>query len=421
MQTSPQLLTGLRLSPQQILTAELLLLSADDLVTRIEAEIQSNPALDWRGEAPTTDWLAADGHDFFLEQTLPTPTSLTDYLLDQLRLHLDETDLALAEEILGCLDPHGWLPETSTELAVRLDAPVERITTIVKRLQTLDPPGIGAYDAREALLLQLDHLDCTDVSRLALARRLLEEGYDDLIHQAWPRLARRLGIRVSEVEALVEFIQVNLTPYPALTHWGEDDNDLRPIPAVIISLDPDNHETGFQVRVVEAERYQLHVPAETRRAASLSSEFGLYIQRARLFMSSLQRRWRTLAQVTVALVEAQPEFVLHGPRRLQPLTQTDLANWLGVHESTISRTVRGKYAQLPNGRIVALTDFFTTDAPVKEALRALIAAEPRPLSDQDLADELNQHGFHISRRTIAKYRTELNIPATHRRLRRARA
>jgi len=123
----------------------------------------------------------------------------------------------------------------------------------------------------------------------------------------------------------------------------------------------------------------------------------------------------------LGLADAQRSFVLDGPRHLKPLSQVQLAAELDIHESTISRTIRGKFAQLPDGRIVPLSAFFASDGSAKEALRTLIAGEQTPLTDQELCEALSRQGHHLSRRTIAKYRDDLGIAAAHRRARTARS
>ncbi len=415
MPPSPQLEVDLQLTHQLILARELLALSADDLASRIDAEIAGNPALDWAGPStPRPPRLrSAEGwrEDEPTDRLRSTP-SLADTLLDQLRLQIDHADLPIGLELIGGLDHRGWLTETPAAVAERLDVPVGRVLAVLRALQSLDPPGIGARDAREALLLQLDQLDGAPPARVALARRLIAERLDDLAGQAWGRLARALGVSLADIEATVAFIRANLTPYPAHAYWGDEAPDPSPEPDVIIALDPDDPAGPPTITVVEAERFALRVTPPAARAdlPALAQD----LQRARLFLASLRQRWRTLARVTAAAVEAQPAYVRRGdPALRRALTQTDLALALGMHPSTVSRTARHKYAQLPGRHIVPLASFFTVDAPAKAALRALVTSEAAPLTDEALCLALAQRGFDLSRRTVAHYRAELGIPATH--------
>ena len=419
MPPSPQLEVGLQLTHQLILARELLALSADDLAARIDAEIASNPALDWVYPPLRRPTRASSSETWADDQPtdrLRSASTLADTLLDQLRLQVDAADVPVGLELIGSLDRRGWLTESLDAVAERLDVPVARVQAVLRALQSLDPPGIGARDAREALLLQLDQLDHAPPARVALARRLVAERLDDLAGQAWGRLARALGVSVADIQAAVAFIRDNLTPYPALAYWGDEAIEVTPEPDALIRLNPADPNAPPSITVVEAERYALRIAPSVARAAPSLPEMGNHLQRARLFLASLRQRWRTLAHVTAALVAAQPEYTRRGHLSARrALTQTDLALVLGVHPSTVSRTVRHKYAQLPGGRIVPLASFFTVDAPAKAALRALVAAEAQPLTDQALCLALAGQGFHLSRRTVAYYRAELGIPSTHQR------
>ena len=423
MPLTPQLEVDLQLSHQLILARELLALSADDLTLRIDAEIAVNPALDWVSPPATRRPrpYAADGGEDDPTAGLRAATSLADHLLDQLRLQMDAQDLPIGLELIGSLDRRGWLTDTPTAVAERLDVPVSRVEAVLRVLQTLDPPGIAGRDARETLLLQLDQLDHAPPARRALARRLVAERLDDLAGQAWGRLARALGVAAADIEAAVAFIRANLTPYPAHAFWGDETAEPLPEPDVMILLNPSDPASPPSITVVEAERYALRITPSAAQASADLPAMNAHLQRARLFLASLRQRWRTLAQVSQALAEAQPEYVRRGvPATRRALTQTEVALALGVHPSTVSRTVRHKYAQLPAGRIVPLASFFSVDAPAKAALRALVATERRPLTDQALCRALSQQGFHLSRRTVAHYRAELGIPSTHTRPARGR-
>ena len=424
MPLSPQLEVDLHLTHQLILARELLALSADDLALRIDAEIASNPALDWVSPLARRSSRPAESHraeDEPATDRLPASTSLADHLLDQLRLQIDAKDIPIGLELIGSLDRHGWLSEAPETVAERLDLPVERVLAVLRVLQSLDPAGIGARNAREALLLQLDQLDQAPPARVALARRLMTDHLEDLAGQVWGRLARACCVSVAEIEATVAFIRDNLAPYPAYAYWGDEADEVTPVPDVIIALNPSRPTEPPGITIVEAERYALRIAPSASHTASSLPEMGIHLQRARLFLASLRQRWRTLAHVTTALVQAQPEYVRHpAPLNRRALTQTDLAMALDIHPSTISRTVRHKYAQLPAGRIVPLASFFTVDAPAKAALRALVASEVKPLTDQALCQALSQQGFQVSRRTVAHYRAKLGIPPIHQRNAQAR-
>ncbi|MFN8499359.1 MAG: hypothetical protein U0641_16035 [Anaerolineae bacterium] len=421
MQTNTMIATEVRPTPQLLLTRELLSLSSDDLCQRIEAEVASNPALDWVDEPPLARTApVAPAHDDVPLEGIDRP-SLTDHLIEQLHLQASADEFPLASALVYHLDRRGWLTDDLAALARDLGAPEDRLQHALALLQSMDPPGIGARNAQEALLLQLDGLDRVDAARCALARRLIQECFADLGRLSRSRIASALGVSVTEVDDTLTFVRANLTPYPAHAFWGDDAQSPLLVADVIIATNPSRPEGDFVVTVLEESRYRLHVPAPVSRAATGHPDVEQHVARARLFIASLKQRWCTLRRVTEALSREQRPFVLHGPRFLRPLTQTRLADSLGIHESTVSRTVRHKLAQLPDGRIVPLSVFFASEEPAKVALQDLIKAETVPLSDDLLTHELARLGFHLSRRTVAKYRAEMGIPAAHGRSFRTRA
>ncbi len=413
MQTNTAIATEVRPSPQLLLTRELLSLSSDDLSQRIEAEVASNPALEWVDELSSTRPLARAHPEDDVSVEGVERLSLTDHLIAQLRLQASAEDFPLGVALVYHLDRRGWLTEDLATLASELGVTSDRLWDALRLLQSLDPPGIGARNAQEALLLQLDGLEGVDANRRTQARRLIQEFFADLGRPSRTRVARALAVSPDEVEDIIAFIRANLTPYPAHAFWGDESPAPRLVADVIVSLDRTGEEEDFSVTIVEESRYRLHVPTATSRAAASHEGVEQQVVRARLFIASLQQRWRTLRRVTEALVREQRGFVLHGPRCLRSLTQTQLAASLDVHESTISRTVRHKLAQLPDGRIVPLRAFFAGEEPVKAALHDIIKAETTSLSDESLSQELARLGFHLSRRTVAKYRAEMGIPAAH--------
>lgn len=424
MQPSPQLAPTVRPTPQLVLTRELLSLAADDLTARIEAEVASNPALDWAddptpGRFARGDSDATDDSDY-ADMDQRAPRSLTEHLADQLRFQTEAEIFAVAIEIVGSLDHRGWFSESLADLAERLGVAEEMALRGLAAVQSLDPPGIGARNAREALLLQLDQLEDAECPRCVLARRLVADHWRDLSQPAWPRLARALRVSEDAVRDAAAFLRDNLAPYPAQTFWGDESHAPRLTPDVLIQRDPRDPDGPFQVVVVEAARYRLCVPRAMGQAAAQVPEVEAYVARARLFIASLRQRWQTIGRITASLAEAQRDFVLRGPRHLKPMTQVQLAAELDIHESTVSRTVRDKFAELPDGRIVPLTAFFGVDDAAKAALRAIIDAETVPLTDQDLAEALAGRGHRLSRRTVAKYRDDLGIPTASRRAGRSR-
>ncbi len=185
------------------------------------------------------------------------------------------------------------------------------------------------------------------------------------------------------------------------------------------SADEDGNE--FEVDVVESKRFYLRVtPLYQRLAADLEREPGRYtddekrhikeyVSRAKLFIANINQRRQTLQKITEFIVEAQKDFLRHGIRALKPLTRATVAAQLGMHESTVSRATANKYVMLPNRRVIPFSDFFTASLSVMDVIKELIEHETTPMTDQEIANELAKRGIPIARRTVAKYREQLNI------------
>ena len=187
-------------------------------------------------------------------------------------------------------------------------------------------------------------------------------------------------------------------------------------PDVAISALPDI-PGSFEVRVLEADRIRLHVDPELRSAARTDGDARLVelVRRADWFLARLRERWTTLRRITQLVAEREHGFLSGGAAEHQPLTRATVAAALGIHESTVSRATAGTYVQLPSMQVIPFSVFFDGSLRVRSALRAIIAAEPRPLSDAELCDALERAGHHVARRTVAKYRDRLGIlPSTSR-------
>ncbi|HEV2459907.1 MAG TPA: RNA polymerase factor sigma-54 [Ktedonobacterales bacterium] len=343
---------------------------------------------------------------------------------------LSEDDAPVAEYLVGSLDHHGYLPLTIVDdvadALTRSQADVERILRV---LQRMDPPGIGARGARECLLIQLERLRETRQAK-PLAERLVRDHLAELAFRHFREVARAVGETPRAVEAEWQFIREHLHPYPSHgfdPDFGEIAEAAPPVrPDVVIRP----RGASFEADVVERQRYDLRVNHEYLWARKHLGELGCgegdrqhirgYVEQAHSFIAALRQRWDTMQRVSDALIELQCAFLRHGQSALQPLTRADVAKRVQLHESTVSRATDGKYVLLPTGRTVPFDDFFDSSLPVKTELRELIATENarRPFSDEQLARLLAKRGFNIARRTIAKYREEEGILPS--RLRRSR-
>lgn len=466
VQIAPQ--QGLNISSKLIESINILQYSAEELHQAIARELSENPAIEvdeldqcprcgstlQGAHCPTCDTAAAD------ETSAATPDeqdwddlrqlengdlarswddegydplsfvragdTLAEHLLVQLGTLLPGDDQPIAEYLVGNLDSHGYLTGSLAEAAETLDVPLERAERVLAALQTLDPPGIGARDLRECLLLQM-RMFRERGQPYPLAEQLIDGYLSALGEHHFLVIGRELHATSTQVKRAWRFIKANLNPFPAhafesgaMPGMDADDPSGR---ATLVKPDAviRRAASGFEVEIVEERRYRFSLhPAyqHLARGASLRAlrdderqHVRHYSARAKFFMECVTQRWNTLRRICEALVELQPEFLDKGVHYLRPLTRGELAGRIGLHESTVSRATDGKYVLVPSGRTISFDDFFDASLATKETLRELIEAEDptRPLSDEELSELLNERGMPVARRTVAKYREALRI------------
>jgi RNA polymerase sigma-54 factor len=368
------------------------------------------------------------------------PVALDEYILRQIGPSLAVAERALAAYILAQLDENGLLAEATAEIAVYKRVTLRQVQHVLDLIQHADPPGVGAHSPEESLLIQLDAL--ADAGRVPtgmaqLARLLIEHHFEALGRMDYERIVRRLKadsgqrVTVGTIEAAVTFIHRNLTPYPAQAFWGDgklpthsDGAALRNPDVNITSLTEGSG--GLAVEVFTPLAGWLRVNPEFKAALTDSTgddreRWGQALAEAALVTKCLQQRNHTMRRLMQIIAEGQREFILGGDGDLHPTTRVQIAQALGLHESTISRAVAGKSVSLPDGRIVPLAKFFDRSLSVRDRVRALIEAETRPLTDDEIAEALEREGIHVARRTVAKYRKMLGILPANVRGRQARA
>ena len=377
-----------------------------------------------RDEGATTD----DDDDLEPLASIPTGETLAETLLQQLEALVSPDDAFIAEQLVGNLNEHGYLEISLNEVAEHLRVPLERVEYVLSQLQTLGPLGIGARNLRECLLIQLAAIIEQEESH-PLAYALIDRYLNELGRGHFHEIARELRVSEQEVQLAGLYIRSTLHPFPAHTYWAEsgytrtatDAGYLRP--DIIIR----KGETGFEVELIEERRYRFRISTgyDTQplqlESGSATEEIQRYMRQfsdqAKLFVDGVQRRWHTLKRVAELVVDYQREFLEKGVRYLRPLTRTEIASRLGLDEGTVSRAITNKYALLPNGRLMSMSDFFDSSLGVKDILRELImAGEPKHrLSDEELAHLMTARGIPMARRTVTKYRKEMGIGSSRER------
>ncbi len=369
-----------------------------------------------------------DGKLDAMANTAARPVCLHDYLLEQWGLvEVAERIRALGAELIDYIDETGRLGTPLEEIGRELNPPAtsnERAEALAA-VQELDPPGVGARTIQECLLLQLAALPGDN----ALERRIIAEHLEDLQKNRLPAIAKALGADVEEVKAAIQVIgRLSLHPGADVTEYQT--------PALVPDLivDFDEQEDRYDVRLARGNLRELRISPEFRELLERSRndprarEFASQkIDAAKAIIDAVRFRRERLLEVGRAVVEAQRDFLDHGEQRLKVLRMSDLAARFGCDPSTISRTVDEKYIQTPRG-IYPLRMFFTggaeTDegealgwASIKAKVNEIVAGEDKrnPLSDDEIVDKLKADGVDIKRRTIAKYRAQLNIPPARQR------
>lgn len=367
----------------------------------------------------------------FLEKVPVTRTTLAESLLEQLHfLSLSADHMKLAEFIVGSLDDRGYLSTPLADVAQSTGRPLEECEKVLLVIQALEPVGVGARDLRECLLIQLEARG----ERGTLQWKLIDGQFDNLVNRRFPEIARQLKCSVEEVQAAADIV-ATLNPKPGFQVSSEDPKYV--VPDLLVERVDEEYVVLLNDRNVPRLRISSAYESVLRqkKKAEKNSTDGKtreYIQgklnSARWLIQTIEQRRRTMIKVMSCIIREQREFFDRGIAFLRPLTLQQVARQIDMHESTVSRVCSGKYVQTPRG-VFELKFFFSSGLETedgedvsartaKDIIRTLIEEEDKkePLSDQRIAELLHEKGLRIARRTVAKYREQLNIlPARFRR------
>lgn len=360
-----------------------------------------------------------------IENTLSSKGSLAEHLKWQLSLQkADDLCREIGEAIIGNIDEDGYLVASLEEIAALGDWQIADVERALAHIQTFDPIGVGARDPQECLLLQLRHLGLGGTTTEMLVRdhlRLLQN------HRI-PELAKLVGIEPEEVKHHIEIVK-HLDPKPGARYSPPDSQYV--IPDVYIV----KTDEGYRAVLNEDGLPQLRISPMYRRlldkTGDTSDETRNYVKdkfRSALWLlKSVDQRQRTIVKVATSIIAFQKEFLDSGIEHLRPLVLRDVANDIGMHESTVSRVVNNKYIHTPQG-VFEMKYFFhsgisssfgenVSSVTIKQRIKKIIDAEDqrRPLSDSKIMNILQKEGLVLARRTIAKYREELKIPTSNQR------
>jgi RNA polymerase sigma-54 factor len=388
-----------------------------------EFEILGKLDEDWRdhmasvgGAQQHTSEDAGRRQHFF--DSLVSETSLQEHLMQQAEMaDITPDQLTAMRHLVGSLDDRGFLTQSPSDVALQTGLPLDAVQQALKVLKTFDPAGIGAQSLPDCLLAQL----AAKGRGGSLASRMIRDHFDLLTRRRIPELARKLGADADDVQSAIEEIG-KLDPAPG-RRFAEDNNRVV-VPDVTVEKDGDEWKIHLNNDYIP----RLRISSTYRdliAKGTLSKEEREYLRErmrsGKFLIDSIEQRQRTIERITREIIKAQEPFFENGVSHLKPLTMTQIAEVVGVHETTVSRAIANKYIKTPHG-IFDFKYFFTpgyqadsgasvSNTSVKEMIADLISIEDKsaPLSDQELVAKLLDKGITIARRTVAKYREELGI------------
>ncbi len=395
-----------------------------------------NEVEDLEGYKPRS--IPGGGEEEDRELPMPYQTTMAEHLMEQVKfLDLDENEKLIAEQIIGSIDEDGYLRRPLESIVddlmfnYGLSVTEEDVERVLKRIQRLDPPGVGARDLKECLLVQLELLP-EDTPGRETAIRMLKEAYREFTMKHFDKIMQKLEIDEYALKEAYDLIQ-RLNPKPGEGNFIPQQNYIVPDFTVeyvdgefIITL---NGKNAPQLRISRQYREMLNKLVAEQKGetkGSIDAETRQFLksklESAKWFINSIQQRRHTMMKVMQAIVELQEDFFKFGPGHLKPMILKDVADKIGMDISTVSRVVNGKYVQTEFG-VFELKYFFSegletesgeevSNREVKALIQQILENEDKskPLSDQKIAQILEEKGFKIARRTVTKYREQLGIP-----------
>jgi RNA polymerase sigma-54 factor len=457
----------MKINPRLYQAMDLLYMPLLDLQQHIKQEMLNNPFLDLEeplvdpSELETNDdkektedeidWeeILLDGFDAggrkqeyeqkeYYEPVRVMTRDLADHLLDQLKLmRLSPREVLLGEEIIGNIDDDGYLVCTVEEVVTGLNEWIEEHgedwaeegevlqpygldegEQMLDLIQRFDPPGIGARNLRECILLQLRDLELEDTRTF----RIVQEYFDQLINHRWSEISKELAITPKEVQTAADEI-AKLDPKPGLKYAAPADNYITP-DLIVEKIDGSYHVflNDTSLPRLKLSRTYREIARDKNKFQGENKEFiSNKLNSANWMIQAIEQRRQTMLKVMNFIVDRQREFFERGVQFLKPLTLREVAEVIEMHESTVSRVTNEKYVQTPRG-VLPLKFFFSSGLSttsgedvsargIKAKIETLVENEDpkKPLTDQAIVNILKEEGVRIARRTVAKYRDQLGI------------
>lgn len=434
---------GLNLSPQQIQFMNLLQIPLMSLEKRIEDELESNPALEEttqdkeKNEDAESSWESTRTHNQSTEEKYSTVArerelSLQEFLLQQLPMQsLDDDESVLAQFIIGCLDDNGFLSRSllsiSDDLLFKLNLNISEteLIPILKIVQKLDPVGVGARDLKECLLLQLENKIQTE--SIILAQSVLRNQYTAFANKNYEKLLKEFDVDKNQIRQVYKEVE-QLNPKPGSSFTNTQEVNAYITADFLLEADNDelnvvlNNSRSKSLRSSQYYKKMLENLEQEKGDKEAIQFLKEKIEGAEWFANALIQREQTLLKTMNCIVSIQEEFFKTGDEKLlQPMKLMDISEKIDLDISTISRVTNSKYIETPYGTFL-LKEFFSdayskddgtviSNKVIKSHLQDILENEnkKKPYSDEELSEKLDELGFHIARRTVAKYRDQLGV------------
>ena len=435
MDVSIQQTQKLALTPQMEQSLSVLQMGTEELNQCIEEEVLSNPMLDYAKEPEKKEVRRSQGEGIgYYSRKKTEDTDYQSYhnaiadeksedteLAEYLRMQLYTKKISprrqkIGEYLIECLEESGYLKMDMDELAKGIGLSKEELEREIRFMQTLEPCGVFARDLKECLLLQVEG----EEQMQRQARLLIEKYLDEIAQNKIPQISKQTGLTTAEITKTIRYIKEELEPVPGRGYGCANRNEYI-YPDITVKED----EKGYRIILNKEKVHTLELNREYLPMLGQvhSSEENKYLkeqyQKAKILLQNIGKREETLAAVAEAIVDWQREFFEKGKASLKPMNLLDIAQELDVHESTVSRAVRDKYLECRWG-IFELKYFFSNktsdgnNCNVLTCIQEIIRSEnkQKPLSDAKIAEQLEKKGIRISRRTVTKYREQMQIPNT---------
>ena len=435
MDVSIQQTQKLALTPQMEQSLSVLQMGTEELNQCIEEEVLSNPKLDYAKEPEKKEVRRSQGEGIgYYSRKKTEDTDYQSYLNAIADEKSEDTELAeylrmqlytkkisprrqkIGKYLIECLEESGYLKMDMDELAKGIGLSKEELEREIRFMQTLEPCGVFARDLKECLLLQVEG----EEQMQRQARLLIEKYLDEIAQNKIPQISKQTGLTTAEITKTIQYIKEELEPVPGRGYGCANRNEYI-YPDITVKED----EKGYRIILNKEKVHTLELNREYLPMLGQvhSSEENKYLkeqyQKAKILLRNIGKREETLAAVAEAIVDWQREFFEKGKASLKPMNLLDIAQELDVHESTVSRAVRDKYLECRWG-IFELKYFFSNktsdgnNCNVLTCIQEIIRSEnkQKPLSDAKIAEQLEKKGIRISRRTVTKYREQMQIPNT---------